>query len=191
MRFSLEAERTLEGGLAAPPCSQSELRLLGCCAGVALCGALEWLRPGGSALCSGSAFALAAAALADATALALADATVAAASSDGRKGRRPVSLRCLTCCCNACIALTLETVPPHPPGNRLQLPNSVGWPTSDTKQACSAILDDASPRWEEQARSVQWRYARPNSYRRTARGSRTSRWRGGYMKRKTKRFVEP
>ena len=84
MRFSLEAERTLGGGLAAPPCSQSELRLLDCCAGVALCGALEWLRPGGSALCSGSAFALAAAALADATALALADATVAAASSDGR-----------------------------------------------------------------------------------------------------------
>lgn len=81
MRLSLEAERTLGGGLAAPPCSQSELRLLGCCA---LCGALEWLRPGGSALCSGSAFALAAAALADATALALADATVAAASSDGR-----------------------------------------------------------------------------------------------------------
>ena len=78
MRLSLEAERTLGGGLAAPPCSQSELRLL------ALCGALEWLRPGGSALCSGSAFALAAAALADATALALADATVAAASSDGR-----------------------------------------------------------------------------------------------------------
>ena len=84
MRLSLEAERTLDDGLAAPPCSQSELRLFGCCAGVALCGALEWLRPGGSALCSGSAFALAAAALADATALALADATVAAASSDGR-----------------------------------------------------------------------------------------------------------
>ena len=100
MRLSLEAERTLDDGLAAPPCSQSELRLLDCCAGVALCGALEWLRPGGSALCSGSAFALATAALADAdaTALALADATVAAASSDGRKGRRLVSLRCLTCC---------------------------------------------------------------------------------------------
>ena len=67
------------------------------------------------------------------------------------------------------MALTLATVPPHPPGNRLQLPNSVGWPASDTKHAGnSAILDDASPHWEEQARAVQWRYARPNSYRRTA-----------------------
>ena len=164
--FSLEAERTLGGGLAAPPCSQTELRLLDRCAGAALSGALEWLRPGGPARCSGSA------ALADATALALADATVAAASSDGRNGRRPVSSRCLTSC-NCCIALTLATVPPHPPGNRLQLLNSVGWPNSDTKQACSVILDDASPRWEEQARGVQWRYARPKSYRRTARGSRT------------------
>ena len=153
--FSLEAERTLGGGLAAPPCSQTELRLLDRCAGAALSGALEWLRPGGPARCSGSA------ALADATALALADATVAAASSDGRNGRRPVSSRCLTSC-NCCIALTLATVPPHPPGNRLQLLNSVGWPNSDTKQACSVILDDASPRWEEPAREVQWRFARPN-----------------------------